>query len=224
MLCAPARLREDTAVADISRRDWLAACAAGALCAPVARAIDPVTRTGKPKLKLSLAAYSYRDLLLGAKDEPPKLTLADFVSDCAKFGLDGTELTGYYFAETTPDRRPEGPRPQLRLDVNDTAVGNNSTPDPEKLKAELASVKAWVGHTSVRREDDSSRGSVAKGIARRRPANGPHDPGHASRHQVRHLRGRRSWRHHRHDRSDTRDREASSTIRRHNLTRAISTA
>ena len=28
---------------------------------------------------------------------PPELTLEDFIRDCARFGLEGTELTSYYF-------------------------------------------------------------------------------------------------------------------------------
>ena len=44
-----------------------------------ASAIEPIARTGKPKFKFSLAAYSYRDLLNGK--EPAKLTLDDFIRD-----------------------------------------------------------------------------------------------------------------------------------------------
>ena len=81
-----------------TRRQFLhTALAAGtglALGTTPATAIEPIRRTGKSHLRLSLAAYSYRDLLGGMN---PKLTMADFVSDCAKFGLEGTELTSYYF-------------------------------------------------------------------------------------------------------------------------------
>ena len=61
-------------------------------------AIEPIERHGGPKFKFSLAAYSYRDLLTG---KTPQLTLDDFIDDCAKMQLEGTELTSYYF----PDRR-----------------------------------------------------------------------------------------------------------------------
>ncbi len=54
----------------------------------------------RQKFKFSLAAYSYRDLLRG---DPPKLTLADFVDDCAKMNLEGTELTSYYFPTDLTD-------------------------------------------------------------------------------------------------------------------------
>jgi len=151
MLCAPARPNEDSAVADLSRRDWLAACAAGALCAPAARAIEPITRTGHPKLKLSLAAYSFRQWLDLKKKLDPGMTLADFIDFAAAQEIDAVELTAYYFAETTPTYLAglKARATRLGLDVSGTAVGNNfCTPDPDKLKAELAMVKAWVEHTS----------------------------------------------------------------------------
>ena len=61
-----------------------------ALSARPASAIEPIERLDGAKFKFSLAAYSYRDLLKGS---PAKLTLSDFVHDCAKMNLDGTELT-----------------------------------------------------------------------------------------------------------------------------------
>lgn len=142
-----------------SRRHWLAraawgsctlACAAAARVAP---AIDPIDRSAvsssssAAKFKFSLAAYSYRDLLTGAS---PPLTLFDFVHDCARMGLEGTELTSYYF-----------PRPvtrqylctlkqlcfKLGLDVSGTAVGNDfCLPPGDKRDEQLAMVKQWVDH------------------------------------------------------------------------------
>jgi sugar phosphate isomerase/epimerase len=154
MLCAPARPTEDSAVADLSRRDWLAACAAcaaGALCAPAARAIEPIARSGRPKLKLSLAAYSFRQWLDLKKKPKPDMALADFIDFAAAQDIDAVELTAYYFAETTPEYLAalKARATRLGLDVSGTAVGNNfCVPDPEKLKAELAMVKTWVEHTS----------------------------------------------------------------------------
>ena len=77
-----------------SRRQFLTGCAtvgAAALLAPQTQAaIDPIARNGKPLFKFSLAAYSYRSLLNGKN---AKLTLSDFIRDCADMGLEGTELT-----------------------------------------------------------------------------------------------------------------------------------
>jgi sugar phosphate isomerase/epimerase len=144
---------EGLPVSDLSRRAWLAACAAGAgaLVAGPASAIEPITRNGKPRMKLSLAAYSFRQSLDLKKKPKPDMTLADFIDFAAAQDIDAVELTAYYFAETTPDYLAglKARCTRLGLDVSGTAVGNNfCTPDAEKLKAELASVKAWVEHTS----------------------------------------------------------------------------
>ncbi len=72
----------------------------------VAGRVNEMERIGH-KFKFSLAAYSYRDLLSG---DSPKLTLKDFVNDCAKFGLEGTELTSYYF--------PKNPTDEFIYDLN----------------------------------------------------------------------------------------------------------
>jgi sugar phosphate isomerase/epimerase len=115
-----------------------------------AEAIEPIERTGKPKFKFSLAAYSYRDLLGG---KSPQLTLADFIDDCAKFGLDGTELTSYYFPADTDDdylRKVKLQAFRLGLDISGTAVGNDfcHPPGAERDK-QLALVKLWVDRAEI---------------------------------------------------------------------------
>lgn len=90
-------------------------------------AIKPIQRnSGVAKFKFSLAAYSYRDLLTS---KPPKLSLdEDFISDCAKMGLEGTELTSYYFPQpVTPEYlcKLKDHAFRLGLDISGTAVGND---------------------------------------------------------------------------------------------------
>jgi sugar phosphate isomerase/epimerase len=143
-----------------SRRQFLRQCAfasAGAAAwsatqSPLARAIEPIKRDGTSFFKFSLAAYSYRDLLQ-AKNAKEKLTLEDFIDDCAKLGLQGTELTSYYFPENpTPDylRSLRQRCFLLGLDVSGTAVGNDFCfPAGEKRDAELAHVKRWVDHAAI---------------------------------------------------------------------------
>ena len=113
------------------------------------QAIEPIARNGMPKFKFSLAAYSYRSLLKGKQ---PTLTMLDFIDDCASMGLDGTELTSYYF--------PDPPTPtylnqlrqrcfQLGLDVSGTAVGNDFGVAPgAALQKQIRDVKAWVDHAA----------------------------------------------------------------------------
>ena len=114
-------------------------------------AIEPIRRTDKPKFKLSLAAYSYRDYLTGKKS--PKLTLDDFIDDCAKLGLEGTELTSYYFPAEPSREYLLGIKERcfrLGLDVSGTAVGNDFChPAGEKRDQEMAHVKGWIDHAAV---------------------------------------------------------------------------
>ncbi len=140
------------------RRRFLRDCAlvsaggvlGGALPARHARAIEPVARTGKSLFKFSLAAYSYRDLL---NAKPPKATLDDFVIDCAKMGLQGTELTSYYFPkEPSLDylRHIKQLCFRLGLDVSGTAVGNDFCHPPgEKRDAEIRHVKQWIDYAEI---------------------------------------------------------------------------
>ena len=66
----------------------------GSLCQNKSLGVEPIQREGGPKYKFTLAGYSYRKLLTG---DPPEMSLEEFVRDCARFGLEGTEPTSYYF-------------------------------------------------------------------------------------------------------------------------------
>src|SRR5207253_298014 len=82
----------------LSRRQFLAASAALA-SGGVATAIDPIKRpSDKPDLKLSLAAYSFRQALDLKKGT---MTLFEFIDMAAELPLDAVELRSYYWAETT---------------------------------------------------------------------------------------------------------------------------
>lgn len=140
----------------VTRRDVLAAGAVsaigtwvtGALPIRTCRGIEPIERNGKAKFKFSLAAYSYRHLLQG---NPPKLTLHDFVRDCAEFGLEGTELTSYYFPHpVTADYLYDLRRLcfRLGLDVSGTAVRNDfGLPPGQERDHWIAHVKSWVDYS-----------------------------------------------------------------------------
>jgi sugar phosphate isomerase/epimerase len=120
---------------------------AAALAAPAgaAPAIDPIRRTGGPRMKLSLAAYSFRDSLAG----PGKtMTLDDFVERASTYDIDAVEPTSYYF--------PDPPTPEycraLRrhaflqgLSISGTAVRNTFTHPPgPQLDREIDHVKRWI--------------------------------------------------------------------------------
>ena len=122
----------------------------GGLLPKQGHAIEPIQRNGKAKFKFSLAAYSYRDLLTG---NPPKMTLEEFIADCAKMGLEGTELTSYYFPrKLTPEylRKVKHLAFLLGLDISGTSVGNDfCQPDGEKLKAQIRQVKQWIDYAEI---------------------------------------------------------------------------
>lgn len=115
-----------------------------------ADAIEPIARVHGPKVKFTLAAYSYRELLTGDK---PELTLEDFVRDCAKFGLEGTEPTSYYFPQPVTNEylcRLKALAFRLGLSVSSTAVGNDfCSPPGDRRSAQIASVKQWIDRAQV---------------------------------------------------------------------------
>lgn len=115
-----------------------------------ALAVPPIARPGAAKFKFSLAAYSYRNLLSGKSQS---LTMADFVRDCAAMGLEGTELTSYYFPkDVTPDylRSLKKLCFELGLDVSGTAVGNDfGHPAGEKRQQQIELVKRWVDYSEI---------------------------------------------------------------------------
>jgi len=141
-----------------TRRDLLkgaAVAAAGLLLNDASQpraavAAEPISRTGKPKFKFSLAAYSYRNLLSG---KMPKLTLEDFLRDCAAMGLEGSELTSYYFPPQPSGqylRQLKHAAFRLGLDISGTAVGYDFCHPPgEERTRQLASVKRWIDYAET---------------------------------------------------------------------------
>jgi sugar phosphate isomerase/epimerase len=113
-------------------------------------AIGPIDRGMSAHFRFSLAAYSYRDLRTGNN---PSLTLHDFVSDCAKFGLEATELTSYYFPKgVTTDYLRDLKRCcfRLGLDISGTAVGNDfgHREGPARAK-QIGLVKRWIEFAEI---------------------------------------------------------------------------
>jgi sugar phosphate isomerase/epimerase len=117
--------------------------------ARTAFAIDPIGRTRPSHLKLSLAAYSYRDFLVGPKKT---MDLFGFVDLAADLGLDAVELTSYYFPENVSSdylNRLKTHAFQQGLDVSGTAVMNDFclSPGPAADK-EVEHVRTWIGHAA----------------------------------------------------------------------------
>jgi sugar phosphate isomerase/epimerase len=152
-----ARETKESPVPTATRRTFLqtaSAAAAAVLAGPrKASAIQPFARQHGPHLKLSLAAYSYRKYLPDSRRTPAQqsaatMTLHDFAAECARMGLDGTELTGYYVPEPLPDGYLQGLRRAAFLQgltVSGTAIGNTFTyaPGPERDR-EIAHTRTWI--------------------------------------------------------------------------------
>ena len=149
----------------VTRRDFLklsAAAAAAAAAAPFgtvafgapASSENPFRRSGKPKLLLSLAAYSFRENFPLMRGKPTgkvptgrETDMFKFIDYCAAQGCDGAELTTYFFAEETDDYMIRLRRhAYLRgIAVSGTAIGNNfSHPKGPALTAEIATTKKWI--------------------------------------------------------------------------------
>lgn len=122
---------------------------AAALAVAQAQAIDPIVRTGRQRLRLSLAAYSYRRYL---NLQNPTMTLAEFIDTAAAMQLDAVELTGYYFAQTTPAylAQLKARCTRLGLDISGTATRNDfCTPNNEQRTRDINHVKRWIEHTAL---------------------------------------------------------------------------
>src|SRR5438477_10441342 len=129
----------------LSRRDFLRASAAVVAAPAAAAAIDPIKRPGPTAvLKLSLAAYSFRQALDLKK---PAMTLFDFIDLGATLPLDAVELTSYYFAETTDAYldKLKAHAAAKKLAISGVPVGNNfCLKDNAARKVEVEKVKAWT--------------------------------------------------------------------------------
>jgi sugar phosphate isomerase/epimerase len=148
-----------------TRRDFLrtslpagAALTGLGLGASHVAAIEPFPRPGGPRLKLSAAAYCFRQYFKDSKDAggtaaDKKIDLFQFIDFCADHGCDGTELTSYYFPPDVSDdfllqiKRHAFLR---GVAISGTAVGNTFTvPVGEKRDQEIAGVKRWIDRAAV---------------------------------------------------------------------------
>lgn len=136
----------------MERRSWLKGAAlAGLGMVGGASAMEPVKRTGGKQIKLSLAAYSFRDEL---KATPPTMTLLEgFVDFAAEQGIEAIEPTSYYFPEpVTPEYLLALKRRAFLhgLDISGTAIGNVFThPRGPAREAELAKTRQWIDFAAL---------------------------------------------------------------------------
>ena len=152
----------------VTRRSFLQLTAAAGLTAATAPlsaraaaapAVHPFARAGRPRLRLSLAAYSFRENFPVMRGKPnPKVPpgqatdLFRFADYCAAQGCDGAKLTSYFFAEESDDYLLKLRRHCfLRgLAISGTAIGNNfSHPKGPKRDEEIATTKKWIDRAAL---------------------------------------------------------------------------
>ena len=153
----------------LCRRDFLktasqttlALAGLGLLTRSSTPAVEPIKRSGSPRLRLSLAAYSFREYFesntkkKAAKTKPSEkqITMDDFVDYCADHSCDGAELTSYYFPEGFDTNYLLKLRHHAFLrgiEISGSAVGNNfALPKGAERDAQIAHVKKWVDYCAV---------------------------------------------------------------------------
>ncbi len=126
----------------LSRRSFLAA--GSALVASPLFAIDPIVRPVRPRIALSLAAYSFRKALDLKK---PTMTLFEFIDFASTLPLDAVELTSYYLAQTNDDylKKLKAHAAAKKLAVSGMPIRSTFTmKDDDKRADEVKAVKEWI--------------------------------------------------------------------------------
>lgn len=98
-------------------------------------------------MRLSCCAYSYRDAL-----QSGAMTLQQFLAACRANGLDGVELTSYYFPTTDREYLNELKllAHKLGLAISGTAVGSDfAQPDADKRRAHVQMTLDWIERSVI---------------------------------------------------------------------------
>jgi len=136
----------------MKRRNFLTTSSALALGTSLS-AIEPIQRIGKARLKLSLAAYSFRKQLTAKPGTEGAMDMLGFVDWAAEQDLDAVEPTSYFFPkEVTPEFLWQLKRKTHLhgLDISSGAIRNVFTlPDGPELDKWHAHVDTWVSHYAV---------------------------------------------------------------------------
>ena len=112
--------------------------------------MEPIQRNGKPKLKLSLAAYSFRSQLTAKPGSEGAMDMLGFVDWASNQDLDAVEPTSYFFPKiVTPAFLGQLKRKAHinGLDISSGAIRNVFTlPDGPELDKWHAHVDTWISH------------------------------------------------------------------------------
>lgn len=151
----------------LNRRSFLATCpvmAAGLLppgprdMTSQAIANEPLIRTGAPRFRIGLSAYSLRPYFRFMKGKVQKaagddpLSTIDFLDYCVEQNVEAAELTSYFIAPDEDGLPSDETLRNIRraafvrgVTISGTAIGNNFTVGKgPKLDAEIATAKRWI--------------------------------------------------------------------------------
>jgi sugar phosphate isomerase/epimerase len=136
-----------------SRRGFIMSGVAAVAASGIARAATPEISGADPakspsRMKLSIAAYSFRDTL-PHDGKKGTITLLDLCDMAAGWGLDAIEPTAYYFESEEKEYLHALKRKAflLGLDISGTAVGNNFCHiDEAKHREQIDYTKRWIDH------------------------------------------------------------------------------
>lgn len=117
-----------------------------ALPGSIRSGVQTIESIDRPKLKLSLNAYSFNRLLQNGK-----MDLFQLLNFCAENNLDAIDPTGYYFPgyPGVPDdeyiNRFKKKAFLLGVDISGTGVRNDfSNPDASQREKDLEHIKEWI--------------------------------------------------------------------------------
>jgi sugar phosphate isomerase/epimerase len=141
----------------LSRREAFSATGAiltGFLVAPLMRAMDPLVRTSKSPLKLSLAAYAMRQFLPDTRRNPDavgEMDLFGFIDYASTLGIDAVELTAYFMPYPLSAEVINRLKRRVHLhglDISGGAIGNNFAHDPgsKEGRKQMRYTRTWIDH------------------------------------------------------------------------------
>jgi len=146
-----------------SRRSWMTGALGLGLTPPASlfAVTSPYPRSGKG-LKVGLAAYSFRDQFEFSRGKKNAkyvsgdraMDMLKFIDYCARNGVEGAELTSYFFppdADAAYFSNCREVAAKAGVEISGTAVGNNfSHPADAPERAEqIAHVKEWIDHAAL---------------------------------------------------------------------------
>ena len=134
----------------MKRRTFLSTAA----LASTAHAIEPFSRDASKFSGLGLTTYSLKRHMKwwwGKQTENGKLEMADFLDYCAGLGLEGAEITSYFFPEPLEKREIHALKRQahlLGLDITGAAMGNNFAfpPGSDENLGHMKYFRTWIDH------------------------------------------------------------------------------